>query len=206
MSGDSAHLRADGEGDLHHLVQRGLIAGGAERALVVLFVHVSQGRGRVEHAAAAGTQDIPRQLENADARGVQERGDHSFFVQAALGREIEDVDAAKFVIGSVPDQCFHGGDRFRVGRLSHDAEQTLGARFAHGAKSFKIRSARAPWLRRREIAMEECAARRRTRSQSSPVIACASSVADTPQRSYMLATIMSQSRAGRFTAVTRSRL
>ena len=66
---------------------------------------------------------------------MQERGDHSLFVQAALGREIEDVDAAKFVIRSVPDQRFHGRDRFRVGRLSHDAEQTLGSRFAHGAKS-----------------------------------------------------------------------
>jgi hypothetical protein len=98
-------------------------------------VYVSQGRRRVEHAAAAGTQDIPRQLENANAGGMQEGADHSLFVQAALGREIEDVDAAKLVIGSVPNQCFHGSDRVRVGRLPHDAEQALGARFAQGAKS-----------------------------------------------------------------------
>ena len=161
VSRDSAHLRADGEGDLHHLVQRRLIAGGAERALVVLLVHVSQGRSRVEHAAAAGTQDIPRQLENANARGVQERGDHSLFVQAALRCEIEDVDAAKFVIRRVPDQCFHGSDRFRVGRLSHDAEQALGARFAHGAKSTSKSGGEKPVLfgsgchgcGRRDIAM-----------------------------------------------------
>ena len=36
---DPAHARADGEGDLDHLVERRLIAAGAERAVVGLLVH-----------------------------------------------------------------------------------------------------------------------------------------------------------------------
>ena len=64
---DPAHPGADREGHLDHLVERRLVAGGAEGAAVLAPVHGLQRRARVEHAAAARAQHVPGQLEDARA-------------------------------------------------------------------------------------------------------------------------------------------
>ena len=130
VRGDSAHLGAHGEGDLDHLIECRLIARRTEGALVGLLVYTSQGSGGVEYAAAARTQDVPRQLENSNAGCVQERGDDALFVKAPFSRKIQNVDPAKLAIGAVADQRFHGGNHLRISGLPHYAEQTLGSSFA----------------------------------------------------------------------------
>ena len=93
-------------------------------------MYISQRSGGIEYAAAAGTQDVPGQLENSNAGCVQERGDDALFVKAPFSRKIQDVDPAKLAIGAVADQRFHGGNHLRISGLPHYAEQALGSSFA----------------------------------------------------------------------------
>ena len=83
---DPAHARVDGEGDLDHLVEGRLVAGRAEGAVVVPLLHRLERRAGVEHAAAARAQHVPRQLEDAQARGVQERRDRLLLVEPVRRR------------------------------------------------------------------------------------------------------------------------
>src|SRR3546814_11880499 len=60
VGGDETHARGDGEGHLDHLVQRRLVAGGAERAGVLFGLHRLQRGVGVKHAAAAGRSEERR--------------------------------------------------------------------------------------------------------------------------------------------------
>ena len=135
VRGDAAHARIDREGDLDHLVERRLIAGGAERAVVGLLAHGLERVHGVEHAAAAGAQHVPGQFEQAEPRGMQEAADRLFLVEPALGGEVQHVDAAQLPVGAVGDQRFDRGDDLRVGRIAQGAEQ--GRRVVHGKPAFK---------------------------------------------------------------------
>ena len=69
---DPAHARADGEGDFDHLVERRLVAGGAQRAVIFVLVHGLERRVGVEHAAAARAEHVPRHFEQAEPGRMQE--------------------------------------------------------------------------------------------------------------------------------------
>jgi hypothetical protein len=115
--------------NVDHFIECVLIAGGAQRAGVLRPVDGFQRRTRVEHAATTGAQYIPRQLEQAQARGVQERGNHALLVQSGLGGKVERIDSAQLTIGCVADQRLDGGHDLGIGRLPQGAEQ--GWCFAH---------------------------------------------------------------------------
>jgi len=95
MRGDASDASADREGDLDHLVERCLIAAGAERANVIVMTDRLQCRAFAKHTAAAGTDDIPRQFKDAKARSVQEGGNDGFLVETAIGGKSDGVDAAQ---------------------------------------------------------------------------------------------------------------
>src|SRR6266702_171383 len=86
---DPANARVHREGYFDHLVERGFVADGAQCAGVLVAVDgLERGTG-VEHAAAAGTEYVPGQVEQADAGRMQERGDRPLFIEPASRREIE---------------------------------------------------------------------------------------------------------------------
>src|SRR3546814_10234826 len=76
---------ADREDDLDHLVERRLVAGGAERAGVLLALHRLQRGVGIEHPAAARAEHVPRQLEEAEPGGMQEGGNGLLFVEPLPG-------------------------------------------------------------------------------------------------------------------------
>ncbi len=129
VAGDAAHPRAHREGHLDHLVERRLIARGAQRAGIFVVIDGLERRAGIEHAAAAGAEHIPRQFEQAEPRGVQERGDGAFFVEAVLGGKIEHIDAAEIAIGRVAHRALDRGDAIGIGRLPQHIEESFG--FAH---------------------------------------------------------------------------
>lgn len=67
MRVDVANPRAHRNRDLDHVVQRRLIAGSAECAIVLLLVQALKCRAGIEDAAAAWTEYVPGQLEDSDA-------------------------------------------------------------------------------------------------------------------------------------------
>ena len=101
VGGDAAHPRAHREGDLDHLVERRLVAARAQSAGIFLVIDGLERRAGIEHAAATGTEHVPRQFEQAEPRGMEERGERALFIEAVLGGEIERVDAAQLAIGRV---------------------------------------------------------------------------------------------------------
>src|SRR5262249_10213097 len=108
-------------------------ARGAEPACIFLAIEGLERRTGLEHAAAAGTEYVPRQLEEAKPRRVQERSDHPLFIKTMLGGERERIDAAELAVGRVAHCPLDLGDTFGVGRLPQDAEKGFG--FAHRSRS-----------------------------------------------------------------------
>jgi hypothetical protein len=90
------------------------------------LVYGFKGCARIENAAATGTEDVPRHIENAESRGVQKSSDHILFIQSMLGGERKGIDAAKLTVRSVPDEFFDRTHRFRLCRLSQGIEQSVG--------------------------------------------------------------------------------
>ena len=56
----------------------------------------------IEHAAAAGAEHVPVQVEQAEPGGMEKAGDHAFFVEAGALREIQHVDPVEFVVLAIP--------------------------------------------------------------------------------------------------------
>ena len=83
----------------------------------------------VEHAAAAGTEHVPADVEHAEPRGVQEAGDHLLLVEAGLAREIQQVDAVELAILAILDHIPDGLGHGRIGGLLQHRKQSLD--FAH---------------------------------------------------------------------------
>jgi hypothetical protein len=98
VGGDATNAGADRKGDLDHLVERRLIAGGAQPAIVFVAIDILECRAGIEHAAAAGAEHVPRQFENSEPRGMQERGDGALFVELVCGRKSQRIDPAQFAI------------------------------------------------------------------------------------------------------------
>ena len=126
---DPAHPAADRERDLDHLVERRPVAGRAQCAVVLLLVDALQCRAGIENPAATRAQHVPRQLEDPEARGMQEGGNSAFFIDFGLAREIDHIDAAQVAIGRVPHQLLDHPGCFGIGRLPQKREQIAG--FTH---------------------------------------------------------------------------
>lgn len=126
VRGDAAHARAHREGDFDHLVERRLVARGAEPAGIFLVIDGLERRAGVEHAAAAGTQHVPRQFKQAKPRRVQEAGKRALFVKTVLCGKTQSVDAAQLAIGRIAHGSLDGGNTIGIGRLPQDAEQGFG--------------------------------------------------------------------------------
>ena len=98
MRGDAPDARADREGDLDLLVDGGLIAAGAQAAMIVVRTQRFQRGVGAEHAAATGAQHIPGQIEQPEPRGVQKARDHPLFVEPGPLRKIQHVDAVELMV------------------------------------------------------------------------------------------------------------
>ena len=136
MRGDAPDPRADREGDLDLLVDRGLVAAGAQAAMIVVMAQRFQGRVGIEHAAAAGTQHVPGEIEQAEPRGMQEAGNHPLFVEPGSRRKIQHIDAVEFVVLAVFDQPPNRIGHRRVGGLLQ--QRKLGLGVAHLASLEQI--------------------------------------------------------------------
>jgi len=114
---DPSHAPTHRERHLNHLVERRLVSGCAHRAVVLVAVDALKGCAGIKHAAAAGAQNVPRQLENPEPRGMQERRDCTFLVEADFGREVDHIDTAQNVIRGVLHQLFDRRGSVGIGRL-----------------------------------------------------------------------------------------
>ena len=132
-----AHARAHRERHLHHLVERGLVAGRAERAVILARLDRLERGAGIENAAAARAQHVPGEIEQAQARRMQEGRDQALRVEPGLGREIRNVDAVEVAILSVPDQPLDRIRRIGVGRLPQHREKVLD--FTHDAECTRKR-------------------------------------------------------------------
>jgi hypothetical protein len=143
VGGDPAHARGNGERHLHHLVQRGLVTGGAQRAAVGLLAHGLERGVGVQHASAARAEHVPRHLEQTEAGGVQEAADHPVLVEAVLPGEVEDVDAVELEVLALGDEALDGRRHLGIGGPPQHVEERLGS--AHVlAVSPRIRSRHNP--------------------------------------------------------------
>ena len=120
MRRDAPDPGADREGNLDLLVDRGFIAAGAQPAMIVVVTQRFQRAVGIEHAAAAGAEHVPGQIEQAEPRGMEKAGNHPLFVEAGALREIQHIDPVEFVVLAVLDQPHDGiGDRRIGGLLQH---------------------------------------------------------------------------------------
>ena len=98
---DLAQARAHREGDLDHMVERGLVARLAEDAAIFRLVERLEGRVGIEHAGATAADDVPGHLEEAEARRMQQCCDHALLGEPFLGRELDGVDLVQRLVGPV---------------------------------------------------------------------------------------------------------
>src|SRR5262249_9237886 len=119
---------------------------------------------RVEYAAAAGTEHVPAEIEQAEPGGMQEAGNHLLFVEAGPAREFQQVDAVERAILALLDQIPDRIDDAGIGGLPQHRKQSLG--FTHGAGLKVLDAARsqtsasdpAGWGRRRPAPPVPCRA------------------------------------------------
>ncbi len=90
----------------------------AERTKIVVAIEGLQGRGRLEHAAAARTEHVPGHVEEAEPRRMDERADHRLLVEPALGGEGERVDAVQRLVRSGFDGGFQRVGDVRMTRMA----------------------------------------------------------------------------------------
>jgi hypothetical protein len=126
---DPADPRTHGENHLDHLVQRGFVACSTKRAMVFFLLDRLEGGRGIQHTCAARAQHVPRHVEQADPRSMQEHGDRRLLAQVESGGEVERIDAAERSVLAFEDKVFDRGDRVRVGRVAKSREQ--GFRFVH---------------------------------------------------------------------------
>src|ERR1700674_3684929 len=84
---------------------------------------------RIEHTAAAGAQHVPGEIEQAEPRGMQEAGNHPFFVEPTAPGKIQDVDAIELVVFALVDQLGDSVRDCRIGSLLQNGK--LGLYVAH---------------------------------------------------------------------------
>src|SRR6185369_4617687 len=89
-----------------------------------------QGVVRAEHAAAAGAEDIPAEIEQPEARRMQEGRNDLLLVEPVPRGKIQQVDAVEVAILALCDQLRNGLDDRGIGGLPQNGELGLG--IAHG--------------------------------------------------------------------------
>ena len=119
----------DREGHFHHLVEGRLVAACAQRTIIFCAVECLQRAAGVEHAAAARTQHVPGEVENTKPGRMQERRNGELFIDVGSLGEVDDVDPAEGVVGTVTHECFDRRHRVGVRRLPQYGEESLS--FAH---------------------------------------------------------------------------
>src|SRR6185437_3809854 len=108
---------------------RGLVTRCAQRAGVFVMAHAFERGIRVQHAAAAGAEHVPRQLEQPESRAMKKCADGALLVDTVACREVQHIDATELAVRRPLDVLLDGGGSNRVGRLPEDLEQRLC--FAH---------------------------------------------------------------------------
>ena len=102
-----------------------------------------QGRGRFEHAAAAGTEHVPGHVEDAEPRRMDERADRRFLVEAVRGGEGERVDAVERPVRA---RMAVGASSVKKGETLIDTAMTLNAmRPDILRRTPSVCDGRAPW-------------------------------------------------------------
>ena len=133
VRGDSANPWAYGESDLHHFVERRAVPRGAKRANIFVLDDRLQRRIGVENPAAAWTQNVPGNLEQADRGCMQEPRDGALLVEAVICGEGKRVQPAQAPIRSLHYKRF-----YRIGDCGIDGipqELKKGTGFAHDPPS-----------------------------------------------------------------------
>ena len=92
MRGDLANSRVHGEGDLDQLVERRLVIGRAQRAVIIGPIEGLQRGAGFEHAPAPGANHAPGHVEQAEPRRMRQRRDHRLLAQAVRRGEGERID------------------------------------------------------------------------------------------------------------------
>ncbi len=120
MRRDAADPRADGEGNLDLFVDGSFIAAGAQPAMIVILAQRFQRTVGIEHAAAAGAEHVPVEVEQTEPGGMEKAGDHALFIEAGALREIQHVDPVELMVLAILDQPQNRiGDRRVGGLLQH---------------------------------------------------------------------------------------
>ena len=129
MGRDLPHARAYREGHLDQIVERRLIARGAESAIILRAIQRLQAFVGGKNAGAARAHHVPCHLEHAEPHRIQQRRDDPLFVDAFLAREIKRVHLVQGMIRGIPHHALEHVDNVFVGRLTQGRKQGLG--FAH---------------------------------------------------------------------------
>src|SRR4029079_18919028 len=82
-------------------------------------------RAGIENAAASGTKNVPRHIENAESRTVQKGRKHITLIEPVSGGKGEGVDTAQLAVRRVVDELFDCTHRVRLCRLPQSAEEIL---------------------------------------------------------------------------------
>src|SRR5262249_56671777 len=104
-----------------------------QSAMIIVGLQRFQRVVGTEHAAAAGAQHVPAEIEQPEPRSMQEAGDHLLFVEAGPPREIKRIDPVEFAIGAVLDQprdCIRDS---RIGGMLQNRDRGLDV--THGVRS-----------------------------------------------------------------------
>ena len=129
MGRDLSHARADREGHLDQIIERRLIACGAESAIILRPIQGLQAFVGGKNPGAARAHHVPCHLEDAEPHRIQERCDDPIFVDALHTGEIERVYLVQGMIRGIPHHTLEHVHNGFVGRLTQGRKQRLG--FAH---------------------------------------------------------------------------
>ncbi len=154
---DLPQARAYREGHLDQVVERRLIARGAESAIILRPIQGLQAFVGGENAGAARAHHVPCHLEHAEPHRIQECCDDLLLADALLGREIKRVHLVQGMIRGIPHHALEHVHNGLVGRLTQGHKQSLG--FAHPTMLHETRQSGHP------LAHHLCARKRSTRAQ-----------------------------------------
>ena len=142
MGRDLPHARAYREGHLDQIVERRLIARGAESAIILRAIQGLQAFVGGENTGAARAHHVPCHLEHAEPHRIQQRRDDPLLVDVGLGREIKRIHLVQGMIRGIPHHTLEHVDDAFVGRLTQGHKQGLG--FAHATMLHERRSGGNP--------------------------------------------------------------
>ena len=129
MGRDFSHARAYRKSHLDQIVERRLIARGAERAIILRPIQRLQAFVGGKNPGAARAHHVPCHLEHAEPHRIQERCDDPLFVDALRACEIKRVHLVQGMIRGIPHHTLEHVDNGFVGRLTQGRKQSLG--FTH---------------------------------------------------------------------------